>query len=257
MLKISIVTASFNAGETLADCIASVACQSVAAEHLLIDGGSRDRTVQIAEAHSSNLAFMVSEQDQGVYDAMNKGIQRATGDVIGILNADDVYYSDQVLSKVMNEFVRSDIGACYGDLVYVERNDLTKVTRYWESGKYAPRKFYWGWMPPHPTFFVRREIYEKYGLFRLDLGSAADYELMLRFLLKQRVDVGYVADILVRMRAGGVSNNSIVNRFKANKMDRLAWVVNDMHPYPWTTFLKPARKLGQWFSRPVVRNLCV
>ncbi len=254
MSKISIVTVSFNAEETLADCIGSVASQSIDAEHILIDDGSKNGTRPIAESYSGNLALIVSEPDQGVYDAMNKGIQRATGDVIGILNADDVYYSNQALSKVMEAFARSDIDACYRDLVYVDRNDLSKVTRYWKSGIFNPNKFYWGWMPPHPAFFVRREVYEQHGLFRLDMGSAADYELMLRFLLKCRVTVGYVPEIMVRMRAGGVSNTSIANRLKANRMDRMAWTVNHIHPYPWTTYLKPARKLGPWFSRPTIRS---
>lgn len=249
MTKISIVTVSYNAEETLADCIGSVASQSIDVEHILIDGGSRDGTIRLAETHFTNLALTVSEPDLGVYDAMNKGIRCATGDIIGILNADDVYHSDQVLSKVIDAFTRGNIGACYGDLVYVDRNDLDKVTRYWKSGTFAPKKFYWGWMPPHPTFFVRREVYEKYGLFRLDMGSAADYELMLRLLLKHCVDVSYVPDILVRMRTGGVSNISLINRLKANRMDRMAWTVNDIHPYPWTTYFKPARKLGQWLSR--------
>jgi glycosyltransferase involved in cell wall biosynthesis len=235
---------------TLADCIHSVASQSIDVEHILIDGGSKDGTLGIAEANSHHLALVVSEPDQGVYDAMNKGIRRATGEIIGILNADDVYDSDQTLSKVLDVFAREDVGACYGDLVYVDRHDLNKVTRYWKSGRFAPKKFHWGWMPPHPTFFVRREVYERYGLFRLDMGSAADYELMLRFLIKHRIAVGYVPEILVRMRAGGVSNVSIDNRLRANRMDRLAWSVNDLRPYPWTTILKPARKLGQWFSRP-------
>jgi glycosyltransferase len=255
MPKISIVTVSYNADETLADCIESVASQSIDIEHILIDGGSEDGTVRVAEAYSSNLALIVSEPDRGVYDAMNKGIQRATGDIIGILNADDVYYSDQSLTRVMDAFARSNIAACYGNLVYVDRSDLSKVTRYWKSGIFAPEKFYWGWMPPHPAFFVRRELYEQHGLFRLDMGSAADYELMLRFLLKYRAAVGYVPEVLVRMRAGGVSNTSIANRLKANRMDRMAWTVNDIHPYPWTTYLKPARKLGQWYSRPTVRSL--
>lgn len=255
MPNISIVTATFNAMGTLADCIHSVASQSIDVEHILIDGGSTDGTLRIAEANSQNLALVVSEPDQGVYDAMNKGIRRATGEIIGILNADDVYDSDQILSKVLDVFAREDIGACYGDLVYVDRHDLNKVTRYWKSGRFTPKKFHWGWMPPHPTFFVRREVYERYGLFRLDMGSAADYELMLRFLLKCRVAVEYVPEIMVRMRAGGVSNTSIANRLKANRMDRMAWTVNDMHPYHWTTYLKPARKLGQWFNRPMLRNL--
>ena len=177
---------------------------------------------------------------------MNKGIAMATGDIVGILNADDYYPSNDVLEKVTEQFKDPTIGACYGDLLYVDAENTEKVVRTWKSGDFEPEKFYWGWMPPHPTFFVRRELYEKFGGFNLGLGSAADYELMLRFLLKNHVKAAYIPEVLVRMRVGGVSNASFANRIKANRMDRKAWGVNDMRPYPWTLIAKPVRKLVQW-----------
>ena len=124
------------------------------------------------------------------------------------------------------------------------------MVRYWKSGEYNPRKFYWGWMVPHPTFFVRREVYEKYGLFNLELGTAADYKLMLRFLLKHKISCIYIPEVLVTMRVRGVSNSSWVNRIRANRMDRKAWEVNGLKPYPWTLWMKPIRKMPQWFLRP-------
>ena len=136
-----------------------------------------------------------------------------------------------------------------GDLVYVDANDTDRVVRYWRLGDFALHKFYWGWMPPHPTFFVRREVYEKYGLFNDDLGSAADYELMLRFLLKSRISAAYIPEMLVKMRVGGASNASLTKRIKANKMDRRAWEINGLKPYPWTLWMKPLRKVGQYFRK--------
>lgn len=259
-MNLSIITATYNAAATISDCMASVNAQTLPVEHLIVDGGSTDNTLGEIRKIDPN-AFIISERDDGIYDAMNKGIRRATGDVIGILNADDFYASPDVLARVAAAFEDPSVGCCYGDLTYVKeilckgegREEATRdfmVTRYWKSGEFHHKKFYWGWMPPHPTFFVRRQVYEQHGLFNLNLGSAADYELMLRFLLKKRVKAVYIPTILVKMRAGGVSNSSIKNRLRANLMDRKAWQVNDLKPFPWTLYLKPALKLRQWLLRP-------
>ena len=181
-------------------------------------GGSTDRTVDIVR-RSGQVARLISEPDNGIYDAMNKGIGLATGDIIGILNADDFYTGEQVLANVVRAFQEDNTAACYGDLQYVDYTDTDKVVRHWHSGIFAgPRQFYWGWMPPHPTFFVRRDVYEKYGVFNLELGSAADYEIMLRFLVKHQVTAAYIPEVLVKMRTGGVSNASVNNRLAANRM---------------------------------------
>jgi glycosyltransferase len=148
----------------------------------------------------------------------------------------------------MDVFDDESIQACYGDLVYVDGKQANKVKRYWRAGEFDRKKFYWGWMPPHPTFFVRASVYEKYGLFNLELGSAADYEIMLRFLLKHQIKVAYLPMVMVHMRTGGVSNASPSARFAANRMDRRAWEVNDLKPYPWTLYAKPLRKVGQWWK---------
>jgi glycosyltransferase len=250
MPQISIITATFNAGATVADCLASVRNQQgVVVEHIVIDGASTDDTVEIVR-QSGHVDRIISEPDNGIYDAMNKGIALASGDIVGILNGDDFYTSDRVLSTVVKTFQNNDIAACYGDLQYVDFTDTDKVVRHWQSGRFTgPKQFYNGWMPPHPTFFVRREVYEKYGLFNLELGSAADYEIMVRFLVKYRVKAEYIPEVLVRMRTGGVSNASVSNRLAANRMDRKAWQVNGLRPYPWTLWLKPIRKVGQWFVK--------
>lgn len=254
---ISVITPVFNSSKTISCCINSVKEQTLFAEHIVIDGGSTDGSLSILEAHLQNPSFYISGPDQGIYDAINKGISLAKGDVIGILHSDDFYASTDVLQKVANLFQDQKIGACYGDLVYVpantslmETNDsATKVVRYWRSGEYKRDKFYWGWMPPHPTLFVRRQLYEEKGLYRLDLGSAADYELILRFLLKHRIKTAYIPQTLVTMRVGGVSNASYKNRLAAHKMDGKAWLINGLKPYPWTLMLKPIRKIGQWFLK--------
>lgn len=146
----------------------------------------------------------------------------------------------------MDVFEKQNVESCYGDLLYVHKNDTDRVIRYWRASEYHHGKFKNGWMPPHPTFFVKREIYEKYGLFNLNLGSAADYELMLRFLLKYKITTVYIPQVLIKMRTGGISNASLKNRIRANRMDRLAWKVNGLKPYPWTLWLKPLRKATQF-----------
>lgn len=246
MVCISLVTATYNASATLVDCLASVAEQSFEnIEHIVIDGGSTDTTVALVRGNR-RVAHIISEPDQGIYDAMNKGIRLAKGDIVGILNADDFYFSPDILAKVAKVFDDPAIDACFGDLLYIDGADTSKIVRYWRTGMFGPRKFYWGWMPPHPTFFVRRSVYERFGLFNLELGSAADYELMLRFLVKYQIKVVYIAEVLVKMRTGGISNVSWSNRLMANRMDRKAWTVNGLQAYPWTLWLKPLRKLGQW-----------
>lgn len=246
-MRISIITVVFNGRKTIEKCLDSVREQECPfpVEHVIVDGGSDDGTLECIKRKNC-VSTIISEPDEGIYDAMNKGIRAAGGDVVGILNADDFYASSHVLRHVVQLLDEKGLDSCYGDLVYVDADEVTKVKRYWRSGDYQPRKFYWGWMPPHPTFFVRREVYLKYGLFNLSFGTAADYELMLRFLLKHRISCGYIPEILVKMRSGGTSNASLKTRLIANWNDRLAWKVNDLKPYPWTLYLKPLSKVTQY-----------
>lgn len=244
--RISIITATYNARSTLQACIDSVASQSIDVEHVLIDGLSTDGTMDVVRDNASHFSQIISEQDRGLYDAMNKGVRMVTGDVVGILNADDFYPTDDVLASVQSCFEDPGVEACYGNLNYVSEHDTLKTTRVWRAGEYTSRSFYWGWMPPHPTFFVRNDLYKKFGAFRMELGTAADYELMLRFMLRHRVTTQYIQKTLVHMRAGGVSNASLSNRFAANRMDLRAWRENDLSPLPWTLLAKPLRKVVQW-----------
>jgi glycosyltransferase len=201
-----------------------------------------------------SLAHVIAGPDKGIYDAMNKGITVASGDIIGILNADDFYADRDVITHITSAFEDDSVDACYGDLEYVDSFLTGKVIRYWRSGDYRPERFYHGWMPPHPTFFARRTLYNKYGSFNLSLGSSADYELMLRFLLKHGAKAVYIPEVLVRMRTGGVSNASLSNRLRANRMDRLAWRINGLHPKPWTMYMKPLSKLNQFCRRRTLQE---
>ena len=186
---LSIITATYNAVATLGGCLAGIHSQSIPLEHIIIDGGSTDGTLDIVAAYRDHVTKVVSEPDKGIYDAMNKGIRLAGGEIVGVLNADDFYFDAQVLAKVAQVFENTEVDSCYGDLLYVREKRRPKVkdktqnsrvesdwkdkeefevVRYWKSGEFRPEKFYWGWMPPHPTFFVRRAIYEKFGFFNLD-----------------------------------------------------------------------------------------
>jgi glycosyltransferase involved in cell wall biosynthesis len=243
---ISIITAAKNASSTILDCLASVQHQDYPAEHIVIDGASSDDTLRRIKNSGANVSRIVSEPDKGIYDAMNKGLALATGDVIGILNADDFYAHPHVLSKVAAAFEDPRIDACYGDLVYVNRTETTHVVRVWKSENFDKDLFYKGWMPPHPTFFVRRSVYEKYGNFNTDIGTAADYELVLRFLFRYGCEALHIPDILVVMRLGGVSNVNICNRVRTARGCRRAWVANKLKPKYWTLLLRLVSKPWQY-----------
>jgi glycosyltransferase involved in cell wall biosynthesis len=245
-VKISVITAVLNGERTIRDCMKSVQKQTCPAEHIIVDGGSTDGTLEIVRVCAEKTDRLVSRLDCGIYDAMNKGISLATGDVVGILNADDFYPNADVLVKVARIFGDESVDACYGDLDYVDDLDTGRIVRRWRSGPYDIHRFYQGWMPPHPAFFVRKTCYETFGHFRLDMGSAADYELMLRLLLKHGRTVAYIPEVLVHMRTGGTSNASLLNRIRANRMDRKAWRVNGLKPWPWTLIFKPLRKVVQY-----------
>jgi glycosyltransferase involved in cell wall biosynthesis len=244
---ITIVTPTYNRAATIQDTIDSILAQDHAeVEHIVIDGASTDGTAEIVRDYGDLIRQFVSEPDGGVFDAMNKGIARASGEVVGILNSDDFYTHPQVLSKVAQAFREHAVDSVYGDLQYVDPQQTHKVIRHWRAGHYRHGNFLYGWMPPHPTFFVRREVYERYGHFDTSFRTAADYELMLRFLYKHRLRVAYIPEVLVRMRAGGISNAGLRSRWHANREDSRAWRKNGLRPKLYTTLLKPIRKLGQF-----------
>ncbi len=245
-MKISLITVCLNAGETIADTIESIRSQSHPdIEHIVVDGGSTDETLSIIAQNRDVVSVLITEPDGGLYDAANKGISAATGEIVGMLNADDFYADDDVLKDVARAV--SDGGdAVYGDLHYVDRKNPQTVVRNWVSGSYSRKSFLSGWMPPHPTFFIRKEAYDLHGLFRSDFKSAADYELMLRMLYKHSLEPRYINRVLVKMRMGGKSNSSIANRIRANKEDRRAWTINGLEAAWYTLYLKPLSKLKQF-----------
>jgi glycosyltransferase involved in cell wall biosynthesis len=249
MKKISIITTTYNSAKTIRDTLACIQQQDYPLiEHIIVDGNSGDDTMEIV-AEFSHVSKIISEKDNGIYEAMNKGLFLATGDVIGILNSDDIYSNDSIISNIAKEFEDENIDAVYADLQYVKHNNLNRVVRTWKSGKLNRKSFYYGWMPPHPTFFVRKKIYDKVGSFNTSLRSAADYEMMLRILLKYEVPSKYIPQVIVKMRSGGISNSSIRNRIKANKEDRLAWKLNGLKPYFFTLYAKPIRKIAQYLKK--------
>jgi glycosyltransferase involved in cell wall biosynthesis len=246
-MKVSIITICYNSAATIEDTIKSVCAQDYPdVEYIIVDGASTDRTLEIVDNYKSRIARVISEKDKGIYDAMNKGIQAATGDVVGILNSDDYYADERVISDVVKAFAESGCDGLYADLIYVNREKKNKVVRRWIAGKYRAGMFLNGWMPPHPTFFVKRHLYHELGLYDLKLRSAADYELMLRFIHRHHISLAYLPRIITHMRTGGQSNVSLRNRIRANKEDRAAWLMNDLKPAWYTLTLKPVSKLFQY-----------
>jgi len=246
-MKITVITVVYNNVNTLPDTIKSVSSQqNINLEYIIIDGGSTDGSLEIILQNQHAVSFWLSEPDKGIYDAMNKGISMATGDVIGFLNADDIFASRDVLSSVASTIGTSDI--LYGDLRYVTP-DLKKVNRNWRAGHYKKNDFLFGWMPPHPTFYAKKDCFIQWGGFNLSLKSAGDYELMLRFMHKHQANAVYLEKLMVLMRTGGVSNKNINNRLNANKEDQIAWSINRLQPYFFTLWLKPLRKLPQFLGR--------
>jgi glycosyltransferase involved in cell wall biosynthesis len=229
-VKISIITVVYNNDKTIEDAIKSVLSQSYSnIDYVIIDGGSSDKTVTIINEYKEQLGYFISEKDKGIYDAMNKGIYAAKGDVIGILNSDDLYQDTNVIETVMNQFNQNpSIDVVYGDLVYVKSDNVNKVVRNWKSNSYYNRFFENGNVPPHPSLFVKKSVYEKAGLFNLDFKLAADYEFMLRIFKKHNFNSKYINRVIVKMRLGGATNQSFSNIKKQNIEILKAWNHNEL-----------------------------
>ena len=250
-MKISVVTVVFNGAETIADTVASISRQSHPdIEHIVIDGGSTDGTLKIIKDSEWTPHLVISETDKGLYDAMNKGISYCSGEVIGFLNADDFYEHGEVLESVSEVFKEPEIDACYADLVYVDANDLQDIKRYWTSQEYKPGLFEKGWMPAHPTFFVRKSVYEKYGGFDLRYRFQSDYELTARFMAVEEIHTRYIPEIWVRMRMGGTTNRSLSNIVKGNLESYRACKRLGLDMKPWYFITKFAMRIPQFFKRP-------
>jgi glycosyltransferase len=249
-MKISIITVSYNSQDTIEDTIKSVLGQSYKdIEYIIVDGKSTDNTLEIANKYKDRISNIISEPDSGIYDAMNKGIKAATGDIVGILNSDDLYENDEVVNAVVKTIRDKEVDCCWGDLVYVNKNDTDKIIRNWKSSKFEKGLFKIGWMPPHPTFFVKRKIYEEFGLFDLDFPISADYEIMLRVLEGHKIKGCYIPEVLVKMREGGNSRPSFLNTIRANKECYRAQVKNGLKPNPLLIFKKPLSKIKQYLNR--------
>ena len=225
-MKISIITVVWNNVKTIKDTIDSVLSQTYKnIEYIVIDGGSTDGTLSLLESRRDQLSALVSEPDEGIYDAMNKGIKLAKGDVIGFLNSDDFYLNDKVISKVASEFERDIfLDASYGNLIYVDQTNTSKIIRYFKTGEFKQGLFLKGWCPAHPTFFVRKSVYERNGNFDLNYHFASDVELMMRFLEIHKIKSLYIPEVMVKMRMGGVSNRNLKNIWLANKE-----IINSFH----------------------------
>ena len=248
MIKISIVTAVYNSRSTVSQALDSVLSQTYPmVESIVIDGASTDGTFEALESYRSRLGLLLSEKDNGIYDALNKGIKHSTGDVLGFMHADDVFENEDVLQKVAAAFEDPTVDAVYGDLLYVQYNDIKKVVRYWKSGKYNNKSLSYGWMPPHPTFYVRRSVYERLGVFDTRYRIAADYDIILRFLAAG-ISASYISTVFVRMRVGGISNRSFrtifaksIEDYKITKRNKVGGI--------FTLIFKNFRKLPQFLRQ--------
>lgn len=212
-MKISIVTVTYNSVSTVENCISSINEQTFKdIDYVVVDGSSTDGTLDLLKKNSKYISTLISQPDNGIYDAMNKGIGLAKGDIIGFLNSDDFYVNNQIIDRVAKVFSEDPlVEACYADLIYVDQKNTSKVIRYWQSNKFKSGDFLKGWSPPHPTFFIRSSIYKRYGNFNLNYKYASDVELMMRLMEVYKIRVKYIPEIWVKMRTGGVSNKNLRN----------------------------------------------
>lgn len=248
-MKVSVVTAVFNRSGTIADAIASVQSQTHQnVEHVVQDGGSTDGTLEIVARMANESTRLVSAHDKGIYDAINRGIERATGDIIGLMHSDDQFAHDRVLEKVAARFDDPAIDGVFGDLDYVSASDPDRIVRHWRSGEFQHAKLKRGWMPPHPTLYLRREVFKRCGLYDTSFRIAADYDAMLRYLVHGKIAVAYIPEVLVKMRVGGESNRSLERILHKSREDYRAMRRNNVGGLG-TLAAKNIRKLGQFFLR--------
>lgn len=247
-MKISVITAVFNNRDTIAGALDSVLAQShPEVELIVIDGGSTDGTLEVLGGYGDKISVLVSEPDRGIYDALNKGLRLATGEVVGFLHSDDVFADADSLARVASGFLSEEIDAVYGDLVYVRRDNPQQVVRYWRAGTFTKGRLREGWMPPHPTFYVRRVVYADLGGFDTRYRIAADYDCMLRFL-SRGIKTVYVPQVLVKMRLGGASNRSFKNILQKSREDYRALKANHVGGLG-TLVCKNFSKLPQFLRR--------
>jgi len=248
-MKVSIVTVCYNSAKHIKSAIDSVINQSYDnIEYIIIDGASKDNTLEIIQSYGNKIAKVVSEPDKGIYDAMNKGLKMATGDVVGIINSDDFYMNNNVIADVVKEMELKQVDSLFADLIFVEENNTEKQVRYWKSKPFVKGSFFKGWHPSHPTFFVKNKIYKKYGYFKPEFTLAADFELMLRFLEKYNVSACYLPQSIVKMRLGGASNGNLKSMITQNKECYNSFKVNDLNVSILYPIYRLLPKLIQYFK---------
>lgn len=245
-MKVSVITIAYNSGKSIADAIKSVMEQTYPnIEYIIVDGQSTDNTMDIVQSFGARITKQISEPDKGIYDALNKGIRLAEGDVVGFLHSDDIFAGPDVIADVVGLFSEKQTDSVYGDLQYVYKNDTSRVFRNWKAGVFSMKKLRFGWMPPHPTFYVKKQVYDQHGLFDTSFKIAADYESMLRFLGKHRITTAYLPRVMVKMRIGGASNRSLKNIIRKSREDLRAMKVNSFGNIV-TLAGKNFRKLNQF-----------
>lgn len=248
MMKVSIITATYNSDATLIDTLLSIEKQSYQdIEYIIVDGASTDNTILIITNNSTRVSKLVSEADKGMYDALNKGISMATGDIIGFLHSDDLFAYPDAISEVVETFRENECDAVYGDLEYVSKHDVSHVIRHWRSGSYSKRKVKFGWMPPHPTFYMKRDLYSSLGLFDLSFKISADYDSLVRYIDKNNISLAYIPKVITKMRVGGLSNRSLINIMLKTKEDVQVMKANGLF-WPMALLCKNLSKLPQFFK---------
>lgn len=249
-MKISIITATYNSSTTIAECIASISNQTYQnIEYIIIDGASTDNTVEIIKNTPNRITKIISEPDKGIYDAMNKGISLATGNIVGILNSDDFLASNDIIEVIAKTFERENCDAIFGNLDYVASKNSDKVIRRWISSPYVLGSFAKGWHTPHPTFYVKREVYEKYGVFDISLNVSADFDIMIRFLERYKINSYYLNRVIVKMRYGGESTGSILKIIRGNLNIMKAFKKNEIKVPLFYPFFRLLPKLKQFIIK--------
>ncbi len=248
-MRISIITATYNSEKTLLDTLLSLEKKTYPdIEYIIVDGASNDNTIKLIKSNCTKVSKIICEPDKGIYDALNKGIQAASGDVIGFLHSDDLLAYDDAIADIAKTFEITGCDAIYGDLEYVAQKDTTKRIRLWKSGSFSRFKMKMGWMPPHPSFYMKRKCYRQFGCFSLDYRISADYDSLLRYILKQRISIEYLPKVLVKMRVGGISNRSVSSMVKKSMEDIRVMNQNGII-WPIALVYKNISKLPQFIKK--------
>lgn len=248
-MKVSIITATYNSAATIHDTLASLESQTYPdIEYIIVDGASKDNTLEVIRQNCSRVSQLISEPDKGIYDALNKGISKSTGDIVGFLHSDDLLAYPEAIQDLVDSFKSGNHDAVYADLEYVQQENINKVVRHWKSGHYNRNKLQYGWMPAHPTFYMKRNLYKEMNCFDLSYKIAADYDSVLRYLWRGNINTGYLPKVLIKMRVGGISNRSLVNIFLKTHEDIKAMRNNGLF-WPLAVTLKNLSKIPQFLVK--------